>query len=1196
MTAVDHDRLRNIKRFDQLVAYLRDELDWPIETDDFDDLTFDYDPEELGIDPKNAAKIEVIKQLRPLVNEQPWGIFWIKFKPKRLPVVALRRILGQLVTKKRASSNKTQQATWNLVDLMLISAIGEDDERQITFAHFANEPDRNLPTLRILGWDGADTILKLDHLDHELHEHLVWPELDTESDHKAWRDQWSSAFKLRHKEIINTSRELSIRLAELARNIRVRCNAALVLETEKGPLRTLMSSFKQALIHDLDEDDFADMYAQTIAYGLLSARVSRHVPGEAAALMPEDVSALVLPTNPFLKELMETFFQVSGRNGDKKTKRRTTPGIDFDELGINDVVDALKAANMDAVLRDFGDKNPQEDPVIHFYELFLKEYDAKKRMQRGVFYTPKPVVSYIVRSVHELLQTEFGLEDGLADTTTWGEMIERHSREGGNPVSPPSEGGDKGEGETLQLPLRKQRNPLAEDDEPDEYIDPNTPFVQILDPATGTATFLVEVIDIIHKTMVEKWKREDYMELEFPQLWNEYVPKHLLPRLHGYELMMAPYAIAHMKIGLKLFETGYTFGDNERARVYLTNALEPPQDFSDTFEQMAPALAHEAQAVNDVKRYQRFTVVIGNPPYAAVTSNRGKYITDLVRSDYYPRDGEREQNPKLLLDDYVKFIRLGHNVIQRCGYGILSYVTNHGFLDSPTFRTMRYSLLSTFRQVYISNLHGNTRKKEICPGGSADDNVFDIAQGVAISSLVRLPSSRNRSVQYFDFWGLRDAKLNALSSQSLYSVKLKEISPKSPSFFFIPFSTDLLAEYNQGWSLPEIFQISSTGVKTHRDHFVLDFEQSVIEERISRFRSSEVSDRDLRDEYKLNDTRDWKLSQRRRSLRREDKWEQYLTNCLVTPFNCRAYFHHPDVVELPRSQTTNPLLSESNVALLWTRPLSPSYDFSVFVTRHIPHQCAVGNKMAGAGATYLAPLYLNIPSEDSQLIQDPDPNSESTTALGMYHNLSVAGKKVFGDLHWIEPGCGDLKTTAGPDDVLHFIYAQLHAPIYRRRYQDHLRRDIPRVFSCLSFEVRQALCCHGENLIALHLLESSLLINLITTYTGPSNPEVEKVSFDCGAGFQPATQSNNEQTKANVLVSAGSEEAAGRMPAPQLGTVWLDKAKTCGFVGVPEEVWNFHIGGYQVCHKWLKDRQKKAARTPVPAAYSPPKTSPTTRK
>ena len=291
---------------------------------------------------------------------------------------------------------------------------------------------------------------------------------------------------------------------------------------------------------------------------------------------------------------------------------------------------------MDAVVRDFGDRNPREDPVIHFYELFLKEYDAEKRMQRGVFYTPRPVVSYIVRSVHAVLRSEFGLKDGLADTATWGEMDERH--------------------EGLRIP---------------DAISPDQGFVQILDPATGTGTFLVEAIDIIHKTLVAKWKAQEHGETKIDALWNEYVPEHLLPRLHGYELLMAPYAIAHLKISLKLYETGYRFGSYERARVYLTNALESAQDFSQGALDFAiPALADEAQAVNEIKRDARFTVIIGNPPYSGHSANKGAWIRELLLGsagnrrveNYFEVDGGslNERNPKWLNNDYVKFIRLAH--------------------------------------------------------------------------------------------------------------------------------------------------------------------------------------------------------------------------------------------------------------------------------------------------------------------------------------------------------------------------------------------------------------------------------------------------------------------------------------------------------------------------------------------------------
>lgn len=409
--------LAKVKRFDQLIAYLRDAMGWPIARDSFedvDDLFYDFTADELGIDLKTAAKIESIKRLRPLSPRQPWGIFFVKFEPKRLPVVVLRRILSQVALKKRASANSAERAAWAADDLLFVSNYGEGYERQISFAHFSQcEAKQDLPTLKVLGWDNLDTPLHLDAVAEKLTRNLAWPEDD--ADVEAWRKTWRAAFTLRHREVVTTSRDLSVRLAELARAIRDRIKTALAIETQTGPLTKLMKAFQGALVHDLDAGGFADMYAQTIAYGLLSARIAD--PHKKTA----DDFAGHMRTNPFLRELMETFLKVGGRRG-----KTGGPGIDFDELGVSEVVELLDEANMEAVIRDFGDKNPQEDPVIHFYELFLKEYDAKKRMKRGVFYTPRPVVSYIVRSVDELLRTELGLENGLADTTTWGEMAKRH--------------------------------------------------------------------------------------------------------------------------------------------------------------------------------------------------------------------------------------------------------------------------------------------------------------------------------------------------------------------------------------------------------------------------------------------------------------------------------------------------------------------------------------------------------------------------------------------------------------------------------------------------------------------------------------------------------------------------------------------------------------------------------------------------
>ncbi|CAN5786294.1 hypothetical protein BH18ACI4_BH18ACI4_15540 [soil metagenome] len=377
----DREVLRGIRTFPQLVKFLRDELDWPISSGDFEELTFDYTAEELGIEAGSAAKIQEIKRLRPLSPTQPWGIFFVKFEPKRLPVVALRRVLSRVVVKKRASANSAERAAWKAEDLLFISNYGESDTRQISFAHFAEDGQKDdLATLKVLGWNNLNTALRLDDVADTLRQKLAWPE--DEQNIAKWRERWSSAFTLEHKEVITTSKALATRLAELARAIRDRITAVIAIETDKGPLRKLMAAVKEALIHDLDEAGFADMYAQTITYGLLSARIT-NPKGNTA----DDFAAKLPVTNPFLKDLMGTFLKVGGR----KAGTAQGAGIDFDELGVSEVVELLDDSNtnMEAVVHDFGDLNPQEDPVTHFYEGFANEYDPIDKVKRGVFYTPR---------------------------------------------------------------------------------------------------------------------------------------------------------------------------------------------------------------------------------------------------------------------------------------------------------------------------------------------------------------------------------------------------------------------------------------------------------------------------------------------------------------------------------------------------------------------------------------------------------------------------------------------------------------------------------------------------------------------------------------------------------------------------------------------------------------------------------------
>jgi predicted helicase len=894
-------RLRSIKTFPSLVKYLRDELDWPIESDDVEDLSFDYEPEELGLDSKTAVKIKEIKQLRPFVTGQPWGIFFISFEPKRLPIVALRRILRSLVIKKRQSSSKSQQATWQLNDLLFISSYGESEEREISFAHFSDDDSMgDLPTLKVLGWNAQNTVLRLEDTQQVLKEKLQWPEDENDAD--AWRQQWSSAFKLQYRETVRTSKDLAIKLADLATLIRVRVNDVLEVESESGELRKLYKAFQEALIHDLTEDDFADMYAQTIAYGLLTASISR----QSGGLVADNLKDMVPNTNPFLKELMQTFLTVGGRRG----------RIDFDELGINEVVELLRHTQMDEVLKDFGAKNPQEDPVIHFYELFLKEYDPDKRMKRGVFYTPRPVVSFIVRSVDDILRTEFGL-DGLADTTTWGEMTKRHKR--------------------LNIP---------------EGTGADDAFVQILDPATGTGTFLVEVIDRIFTTLRAKWQKQDKSEREMYELWNDYVPRHLLPRLHGFELMMAPYAIAHMKIGLKLRETHYSFLSSERARVYLTNTLEEPTDFSSYFEQMAPALAHEAQAANEIKRNTAITVVIGNPPYSVVSQNNGPWITSLVES--YKKDVKNERNIQPLSDDYIKFFRLAQLRIDISGVGVVGMISNHTFLNGVIHRGMRKEILSAFDVVSILDLHGSALLGLMSPDGGEDQNVFDIQQGVAVSLLTRKPLGTHTTAQVFhaDLWGSRSTKYDTLISTDRDLEKVK-LAPNAPNYFFVV-SAEQDSDYSNWWRITDVFEKYAAGFVTGRDESLIAFEF----ERIHRFTNDlsnpEIDDASIRTKYKVGNTSGWPVSARRKQILREGVDKKRISKISYRPFDDR-FTYYDSFLQRARFETFQHLL-RPNLALITSRLIKGEKPQHVFIARTPVEKIFLSPKTSNNA--FVFPLYL----------------------------------------------------------------------------------------------------------------------------------------------------------------------------------------------------------------------------------------------
>ena len=973
----NYDDIRNIRDFESLVTYLRDELDWPFDEDlEIEDLAFDYEPEELGLDKGYEVKVREVKQLRPASGKLPWGIFYVDFDTKRLPVVVLRRALRALVPKKRASATSAHQATWDADDLLFIAATGEAGNRGISFVHFENT-EEGLPRLKTIAWDEGETHLL--YLGQNI-ARLSWP--DDEDDAEGWRREWASAFTTEHREVIRTSKELSKELARLARSTRDLIRRVYDYEAKDGALHKLHESFRTVLIEDLDKDRFADMVAQTISYGLFSARAT----GEPVLGLAH-LEAMVPNTNPFLKELFAEFVSMSGTAKNQ---------IDFDELGVSDLVEMLNRVKVEEVLKSFGAQTGggTQDPVIYFYEDFLKDYDKDQKVKRGEFYTPKSVVSYIVRSVDHVLRDELGCPDGLADTSTM------------------------------------------------EWNGETWPKVMILDPATGTGTFLETVIEVIYETMTEKWKKQGKKQDEIHAAWNEYVPEHLLPRLHGFELMMAPYSVAHMKLGLRLKQTGYEFESDERLRVYLTNTLEKPQDFSGRL--YADFLAHEAEAANRVKRDVPVTVVIGNPPYSGISANTGEWITDLLRA-YKQVDGKPLNERKHWLnDDYVKFFRLGQWYLENVPHGVLAYITNHGYLENPTFRGMRQSLARTFTDLYLMDLHGNTNKGEETPEGSKDDNVFDIRQGTSTGLFLKRGTEGQFSrVLHYDMWGLREEKYKYLIDHDIDTTEWLELIPEPPFYLFAQQNKGLLDEYELGTKITEIVPIHVAGIVTARDNFVSDLSENDLLSRIQDLRSQDLSDEEIRSlyfkgkgaaRYAPGDSRGWKLPEARKRIRSDSSWRNRVTDCLYRPFDTRALYYVPWMVDWPRPEIMGHMLAGSNLGISTTRSVEIKEGWEhVFCTSQIIQHHTVSIKEVN----YLFPLYL-YPTDN--LFDADQEERRPNLAPEFVEELSEAV-----DLRFVPDGVGDLDETFGPEDVFHYAYAVFHSPAYRERYAEFLKRDFPRL-------------------------------------------------------------------------------------------------------------------------------------------------------
>lgn len=1114
MTEITPEDIAAINSFPKLVSLLRDKMEWPLGEDyGFDDVVYEYDPKELGFKPEETAKIREIHQLRPLVTGQPWGIFFVSFEDKKISVTVLRRMLRALVLKKRSTAQAADRQSWQLHDLIFVANFGGSGEREIAFAHFSeNEDTGDLPVMKVLGWNAKDTKLHNKYVGEVLRQRLIWPEDHTNV--KTWRETWREAFELRQGEAIQTSKDLAIKLAELAIEIRARANQLLALESESGPMRQMHEAFRKNLIHDLDADGFADMFAQTISYGMLAAKISR--PG--ADLIADNLADMVPRTNPFLKELFGSFLSLGGRD-----KRK---GMDFDELGVNDVVDMLNVAKMDAVLRDFGDKNPKEDPVIHFYELFLKEYDPEKRVQRGVFYTPRPVVSFIVRGVDEVLRTEFDLPLGLADTSTWGELAARNDK--------------------VTIP---------------EHIDPQTPFVQILDPATGTGTFIVETIDLIYTRMIDHWEEQKLSKTEIADAWNNYVPNHLLPRLTAFELMMAPYAIAHMKVGLKLSETGYTFSSDERARIFLTNALEPARDLDMEFIFMSEALAHEAAAANDAKEQAEYTAIIGNPPYSLISGNLTSDNRALVEPYKYVA-GERIQErgalqfEKILNDDCIKFFALGQNFINSASLGVLSFISNNNFVDSLVLRGMRWSNLQSAQSISIFDLGGSVKRGS----GGKDENVFDIQQGVCIGRFIKTETQVKKHVVYAEITGSRDSKLNFLLKNNFSNTEEREVPISKPFFFFNANHNEHGAEYFDFTSTKEILKARSIGFFSSKDPLVISYDKKEVIKKVHAFNESELSNEALCKSFGIGAKKAWNVTRSRAQLSQVEDISKKTVKFKNRLFDSKYVFYDRSLIWSMAWPINQHMIGGQNLAFTISRQLAGNDWRHVFCSDTLVELCYLTNKTKEGNHVY--PLWLF----DANSLTSKRPNIDRPFALAFGASINLTyqdgiprgGQPKLGDEFRLGEqdsmsdgmwdGRGDLKSDFGPRDLFDYIYAVLHSPIYRERYAEFLKSDFPRIPTPQSRGLFATLIPLGQELVSLHLVksdETAALHDPDIRFAGNGEARVEK-------GF----------------------------PKYENGKVMINESRW--FEDVPNETWEFHIGGYRVCHKWLKDRAAKGGANPKP--------------
>ncbi len=855
-----------------------------------------------------------------------------------------------------------------------------------------------------------------------------------------------------------------------ARRIRDNLREMMQDESRYEDIWRLYRTFKTEILHDLTTYDFADLYAQTLVYGLFVARYHDTTPetfsrGEALDLVPR--------SNPLLR----TFFDhIAGAGYEKRL-----------EYIVDELCEVFAHANVASLMHGVYQKETH-DPVIHFYEDFLGEYDSDLRMARGVFYTPAPVVKFIIRAVDDVLRTHFWLAKWLADTSKI--QVER---------------------EIQKYDKKWERKT--------ETIE--THRVQILDPATGTGTFLDEIVRYIYAKMQGQ-----------AGMWPSYVNQDLLPRLHGFELMMASYTIAHLKLGLTLAETGVTELD-KRLQIYLTNSLEQAKTKKEdqwTLFWLLESITDEARQADEVKRDKPIMVIVGNPPYSGESTNKWVFEKELDAYKQEPGGGKlQEKNSKWLNDDYVKFFRFAESLIEKNNDGVLGFITNHSYLDNPTFRGMRWHLLQTFDYIYLVDLHGNSKKKETTPDGGKDENVFDIQQGTAIFIWVKTGKKKPgelAEVFHIDQYGKRQAKYDWLENNDIFTGISNSLNASRPFFEFKEKNIQSELEYGNFFWIKDLFKINVLWFQTHRDNFAIAEDFNELERRINDFIDSEPNERYLSDKFWIKSTWDWSIIEaHKKVINIQEIWGDFIVKCSFRPFDERYCYFNAAIIDRTRSEITKNIFKKENISLIIPRQNAGEFRH-IFCSKLV---CEANLTWTGwtNWAWNIFPLYLYSDSE----------NLDGTTKTP---NLDA--------VIWTKINENIGRETT-PEEILDYIYAVLHSPSYREKYREFLKIDFPRVPYPASRESLDALVRLGGELRALHLLESPKVEEYITTFPIAGSGEVEKIRYE------------------TVPVIARDEA----IHVSEVGNVWINAEQYFG--DVPEVAWNFYIGGYQPAQKWLKDRK-----------------------